>query len=351
MLDQYPHGDLVRQPDVRFGEPSVGDLAAQHLDMLGDACRQAVAELLVGVEPVEFVVRAGRFERGPGDLRGARQRGRRARVEQPRPAPHQRDEEQLDHRIQVQRQQRAVAVRRPPAAGFGRARPSVPSGNGHRELQSVVQHGARAHHGGPRVHEPAAGRLPLALHAGQPDPVPVTRYVERVRPADIGDPGAFRAHPDHPGSPGEPASSRDRQVHLWPPPEHQLAAFGEPDNLARRGTDVRGHRASVGPAARPRGSLDPGIALFRRDAVSSGWRGAGRRSCQPFTGAGGRPGGPSAPARGEPVARPGGARRSVRVSSRPPRGRLAGQIARPRATRRPSAPGDHTPTPRTPSNV
>lgn len=99
MLDQHPHGDLVRQPDVRSGEPSVGDLAPQHLDVLGDAGGQPVAELGVGVEPLEFVVRAGHLERGPRDFRGARQRGRGARVDQPRSAPHQRHEEKLGHRV------------------------------------------------------------------------------------------------------------------------------------------------------------------------------------------------------------------------------------------------------------
>jgi hypothetical protein len=132
VLDQHPHGDLVRQADVRAGEPAVGDLAAQHLEMLGDAGGQQVAERGVGVEPLELVMRAGRLERGPGDLRGARQRGCRARVEQPRPAPHQRHEEQLGHRVQVERQQRAVSVGRGPV-GVGRGRgPPVPAGDGHR---------------------------------------------------------------------------------------------------------------------------------------------------------------------------------------------------------------------------
>jgi hypothetical protein len=73
VLDQDPDRDLVRQPDVRPGESALGDLAAQHLDVLGDAGRQPVAELGVAVEPLEFVMRAGRLERRPGNLRGARQ--------------------------------------------------------------------------------------------------------------------------------------------------------------------------------------------------------------------------------------------------------------------------------------
>jgi hypothetical protein len=99
VLDQDPDGDLVRQPDVRPGESSLGDLAAQHLNVLGDARGQAVAELGFAVEPLELVVRAGHLEGGPGDLGGARQRGRGARVEQPRPAPHQRHEEKLGLRV------------------------------------------------------------------------------------------------------------------------------------------------------------------------------------------------------------------------------------------------------------
>jgi hypothetical protein len=73
VLDQDPDGDLVRQPDVRPGESAVGDLAAQHLDVLGHAGGQAVTELGIAVEPLELVVRAGRLERGPGDLRRAGQ--------------------------------------------------------------------------------------------------------------------------------------------------------------------------------------------------------------------------------------------------------------------------------------
>ena len=74
MLDQDPDGDLVRQPDVRPGESALGDLAAQHLDVLRDAGGEAVAELGVAVEPLQLVVRAGHLKRGPGNLRGARQR-------------------------------------------------------------------------------------------------------------------------------------------------------------------------------------------------------------------------------------------------------------------------------------
>ena len=74
MLDQDPDGDLVRQPDVRPGESAIGDLAAQDLEVLGDAGGQPIAELWVGLEPLQLMVRAGHLERGPGDLRGTRQR-------------------------------------------------------------------------------------------------------------------------------------------------------------------------------------------------------------------------------------------------------------------------------------
>jgi hypothetical protein len=110
VLDQHPDGDLIRQPDVRSGQPAIGDLAPQDLQVLGHPGREPVAELGVGVEPLELVVRARHLEGGPGDLGGARQRGGGARVEQPRPAPHQRDQEKLGHRVQVERQQRAVGV-------------------------------------------------------------------------------------------------------------------------------------------------------------------------------------------------------------------------------------------------
>jgi hypothetical protein len=74
VLDQDPDGDLVRQPDFRFGEAALGDLAAQDLDVLGDAGGQPVAELGIVLEPLKLTVRAGHLKRGPGDLRGARQR-------------------------------------------------------------------------------------------------------------------------------------------------------------------------------------------------------------------------------------------------------------------------------------
>jgi len=278
VLDQHPDGDLVRKPDVGAGEPAVGDLAAQHLDVLGDARRQAVAELLIVVEPLQLVVRAGYLERGPGDLRCPGQRGRGARVDQPRAAPHQRDQEQLGHRVQVEGQHRPVGVRHRPVGGLGRTGPPVPPGDRDRDLEPVIHHGARAHRGRPRVHEPAAGRLPVAFHAGQPDPVAVTRYVERVRPADVGDPSAFRGGRYHPSPPGQPATSRYRQVDFWPPPEYQLAALGEPDDLARRCADVCGHRASLGLAGARPAPPDPGMARSRRHAVSFRGRGAGRRS-------------------------------------------------------------------------
>jgi len=74
VLDQDPDGDLVRQPDLGPGEAALGDLAAQDLKVLSDAGGQAVTELGIVLEPLEFVVRAGHLKRGPGDLRGARQR-------------------------------------------------------------------------------------------------------------------------------------------------------------------------------------------------------------------------------------------------------------------------------------
>jgi len=74
VLDQDPDGDLVRQPDVGSGQAALRDLAAQDLDVLGDAGGQPVAELGIVLEPLELTVRPGHLERGPGDLRGARQR-------------------------------------------------------------------------------------------------------------------------------------------------------------------------------------------------------------------------------------------------------------------------------------
>jgi hypothetical protein len=146
VLDQDPDGDLIGQPDLGSGEAAVGDLAAQHLEVLGNAGGQAVTELGVAVEPLELMVRAGRLQGGPGDLRGARQRRRRARVGQPRPAPHQGHQEQLGLRVQVERQHGPVAVRlRLRLAARVRrrgGRPPVPAGNRDGYLQPVVEHRA-----------------------------------------------------------------------------------------------------------------------------------------------------------------------------------------------------------------
>lgn len=224
------------------------------------------------------MVRAGHLKRGPGDLRGARQRRRRARVEQPWPAPHQRHQEKLGLRVEVERQHGAVAVRLRLAARLRRrGRPPVPARNGDRDLQPVVQHRARADHCCPCVHEPPPCRVAVALHPRQPDAVPVSRHVERVGLAYVGDPGAFRGRRDHPGPPGQPPSSGNRQVHLRSSPEYQLAAFGEPDDLARWGTHMRGHWASVGSGTPPWAPPDSGMARPGAGAVSFSWRDAGPR--------------------------------------------------------------------------
>jgi len=264
VLDQHPDGDLVREPDVRPGQPAIGDLAPQDLQVLGHPGGKTVAELGVGVEPLELVVRARHLEGGPGDLGGARQRGRGARVQQPRPAPHQRDQEKLGHRVQVERQQGAVGVGR---LGADRARhrrhrpggPPVPSRHGDRELQPVVHHGARPNHRRPFVDQPPPGRIPVALRPGQPDPVAVARHVQGVRAADIGYPGAFRRRPDNPGPARQPSPSSDRQVDLGTPPEYQMTAFGEPDDLARRCTHMRGHKITIRPIGPSHAPPDSGV--------------------------------------------------------------------------------------------
>ena len=74
MLDQDPYGDLIRQPDLWPGEAALADLAAQDLDVLGDAGGQPVPELGIVVEALKLMVRPGHLERGPGYLRDTRQR-------------------------------------------------------------------------------------------------------------------------------------------------------------------------------------------------------------------------------------------------------------------------------------
>jgi hypothetical protein len=233
--------------------------------VLGHPGGKTVAELGVGVEPLELVVRARHLEGGPGDLGGARERGRGARVEQPRPAPHQRDQEKLGHRVQVERQQGAVGVGRLRAdrARHRRHRPGgppVPSRHGDRELQPVVHHGARPNHRRPFVDQPPPGRIPVALRTGQPDPVAVARHVQGVGAADIGDPGALGRRPDDPGPARQPPPSSDRQVDLGTPPEYQMTAFGEPDDLARRCTHMRGHKITIRPAGPLQAPPDSGVS-------------------------------------------------------------------------------------------
>jgi hypothetical protein len=59
VLDERPDRHLVGQPRGRGGEPAVGDLAAQDLEMFGDPRRQPVAVFLLGLESLQFVIGAG----------------------------------------------------------------------------------------------------------------------------------------------------------------------------------------------------------------------------------------------------------------------------------------------------
>jgi hypothetical protein len=300
VLDQHPDRDLVRQPHVGPGQPAIGDLAPQHLEVLGHPGGKPVAELRVGVEPLKLMVRAGHLEGGPGDLRGARQRGGGARVEQPRAAPHQRHQKELGHRVQVERQQRAVGVGRLGAGGRHRrqrpGRPPVPPRHRDRQLQPVVHHGARPNHRRPFVDQPAPGRIPVALGPRQPDPVPLACHVQGVRAADIGDPGSLRRGPDDAGPAGQPPPSRNRQVNLGTPPEYQMTAFGEPDDLARRCTHVRGHEITISPAATRPTPPDSGVFLSLPVRLTPVGEGSGfTRNHQMVGGRGGeyRAGGPA----------------------------------------------------------
>jgi hypothetical protein len=136
----------------------------------------------------------------------------------------------------------------------------VPSRHRDRELQPVVHHGTRPNHRRPFVDQPSPGRFPVALRPGQPDPVAVARHVQSVRAADIGYPGAFRRRPDDPGPARQPPPSSDRQVDLGTPPEYQMTAFGEPDDLARRCTHMRGHEITIRPNDPFHAPPDPGVS-------------------------------------------------------------------------------------------
>ena len=324
MLDEDPDGHLVGQADAGADQAALGDLAAQYLQVLGHPGGQPVPELGIGLEPLELVVRASHLERRPGDLRGTRQRGRGALVEQPRAAPHQGDQEQLGLRVEVERQHGAVAVRLR-LARLDRARlarlvrlvrvlrgpgAAAPPGDGDRDLQPVVKHRARADHRRARVDEPAARRVPVSLHPRQPDPVAVTRHVKRMSLADVGDPGALWCRGDHAGPPGEATPSGDGQVDLRTSPEYQLAAFGEPDDLARRGDHLRGHQISLGRGPARRAPPNSGMArppTMRLAAVGETPSTALGTSLE---GPGPAPeGGEASPGGDDPVRWPGGVRR------------------------------------------
>ena len=253
MLDEDPHRDLIGQPHVALGartpapprgQPVVGDLPAQHLDVLGHARRQQVAELRVGIEPLKLVVRAGHLQRAPGDLRRARQRRGGAGIDQPRPAPDQGDQEQLGHRVQVEGQDGALAIR------LDRRRTVIPvapvglplAGDRDRQRQIVVEHRAGPDQGRAAMQEPAPGRLAVVLQPGQPDPVSLALHVQRVGAADVDDPGARRHRGHDPGPPGQPAPGRDGQVNLRPAAEDDLVSLRDEHRVARGRTHLRAHR-------------------------------------------------------------------------------------------------------------
>jgi serine/threonine protein kinase len=89
---------------------------------------QPVPEHRIGVEPLQLVAGASGRERVPGDLGHPGQRGDRAGVKRPGAAPHQCDQEELGHRVQVDRQQRRLAVATGPAAIRAAPQASPPPG-------------------------------------------------------------------------------------------------------------------------------------------------------------------------------------------------------------------------------
>ena len=153
----------------------------------------------------------------------------------------------------------------------------------------------------------------MLVHPGQPDPVPVALGVQRVRLADVGYPGPAGHRADQPGPAGQPAAGRDRQVGVRAAAEDQAAALRDTHHQPRRrahpgrhgggglvihgllpvgercgghpgrgwgrmrdcpGTDSgpaaeRSASQSLGRAAQPGGSRNPGMACRRVDAV--GW--------------------------------------------------------------------------------
>jgi hypothetical protein len=119
-------------------------------------------------------VRVGDDQRLPRDLRRPRQRCAPGRVDQPRPAPQQGDQEQLRVRVEPQRQHGRVAGRLELGVRVG--------GTEHRDPQrhAVVEHRLRADRHGAGTDEPAAGRLVAVLQPGQPDAVAVAHHVQRV---------------------------------------------------------------------------------------------------------------------------------------------------------------------------
>ena len=250
MLDQHPDGDLVRQPDVRSGQPAIGDLAPQDLEVLGHPGGRAGP----GTRGWRRIARArgarrsprGRTGRSPGcAAAGTRRSGRAATACTTSARPG---------RAWSSGPGRAAAAccRRRPAPGSATAT-AASAAEGRRCRPGTVIASCspssimarEPNHRRPFVDQPAPGWIPVALRPRQPDPVAVARHVQGVRAADVGDPGTLRRRPDDPGPARQPPPSSDRQVDLGTPPEYQMTAFGEPDDLARRGTHMRGHKITI----------------------------------------------------------------------------------------------------------
>ncbi len=244
--------------------------------MLADPRGQPVTEGGVGVEALDLVMRVGRLQRGAGDLRRPGEWRAARRVDQPWPAPHQGDQEELGIRVKVKREQGGIPVRpgarAAGAAGAGRDRPGH---DDQAQRLALVEHRPGSDQRGSVPDEPPGGRLAGIVHPRQPYPVAVALGIQRMRVADVRYPGAAGHRADQARPPGQPAPGRDHQVRVVATAEHEAGALryrGYPSvrrgDVRRRGDRIERHRRPAVPSV-------PSCPCRLRPAAPCGPRPAG----------------------------------------------------------------------------
>ena len=232
------------------------------------------------VEPFQLVVPASGFERGLGDLRGARQG-----VPPAGSSSHGRDHISATRKIFLIGSRTAAAAWRPrparPGTGPRAVRPATsppatitrsgwPSSSIAREPTRVVPL---------RRNQPPDGSPPLPSGAACSRPLP--RGVQRAGPADVGVQHPAGHCDDHPGPAGQPTACRDGQVRVRAAAEDQAAAFRDADDQPF-GAATRAAAASARPplpSCLP--ACLPHVAGFRCAPAFAGSRSPGIASRAP----------------------------------------------------------------------